>query len=206
MAALWTKAFPKQARKLTRHSTLSRNKRLRRAKFSKAKALQLSYKKARKRINPISKQKRQALKEYKAEKQRWQSLPENSRCVVTNQPSGDVHHTRGKIGDLLCLSALWVTVIRPVHDWIADNPTLARKAGLLCPEGKWNTMPTEAELKEHNYRLQLTKRSIGGNVMAVYRPKLLATKVCEEIERDACEVFESQFWKQETILTYGRRI
>lgn len=187
MCALWQSAFPQQARKLARQSRARRQ-----AKATKANTFRQP--KQRKRINPISAQMRQALKDYAKEKRLWKSEPQNQLCIVTGKPATDIHHTRGRRGDLLCLSILWLPVIRSVHDWIADNPDLARKAGLLCPAGKWNTTPTEAEIKEHLYRVALLRLVVAMRLIESERPKLLATKVCEQVELDLFEVSKTGFW------------
>lgn len=186
--ALWMKAFPKQAGKLSKQSRLKRDKT---QAFRRSSAFQ-----RRKRIKPVSLSKRQQLKEYAAEKARWrQSDVANLRCIITNEPHPDTHHTRGKLGELLCLSVLWLPVSRRVHNWVAGNPELARMAGLLCPEGKWNTMPTPAEIAEHNYRVAWLRLLIGGHdCMKPVRP-MLATKICEAVESDMQQVIVSQFWK-----------
>lgn len=50
-----------------------------------------------------------------------------------------VHHTRGRIGSLLCDTRHWVLLCLTCHDWVGDHPKEAREAGLLCEKGLWNT-------------------------------------------------------------------
>lgn len=45
--------------------------------------------------------------------------------------SQDVHHKRGRIGQMLVNVDHWLAVSRRWHDWIHQNPREARQAGLL---------------------------------------------------------------------------
>jgi hypothetical protein len=67
----------------------------------------------------------------------------NPRCQFPGctAKSGDVHHTRGRIGALLLMRQFWRAVCRKHHDWIAENPRAARELSMLCNEGEWNTIP-----------------------------------------------------------------
>lgn len=50
----------------------------------------------------------------------------------------DVHHSRGKLGALLCDTRFFFAVCRECHNWIGDHPDWARAIGLLCEPGDWN--------------------------------------------------------------------
>ncbi len=50
-----------------------------------------------------------------------------------------IHHTRGRIGDLLCDTRHWTLLCMSCHNWVGDHPKEAREAGLLCEAGLWNT-------------------------------------------------------------------
>lgn len=172
--ALWTKAFPKQVR------------------TAQAKPKQP---KPRKRIKAVSNRKRRALTEYEKEKQAWQLQLENQRCAITGEANPDVHHSRGRIGELLCLSALWVPLCRRVHNWTASHPRLAAQVGLLCPAGKYNTMPKPYEIKEHCYRLAFFRFLIGQAKHIPVRPQLDHATVIE-IEKEVSAAVALGFWKR----------
>lgn len=50
----------------------------------------------------------------------------------------DVHHTRGRSGELLRDQRYWMPVCRQCHNWIGNNIAEARKLGLIDQKGKWN--------------------------------------------------------------------
>jgi len=50
----------------------------------------------------------------------------------------DVHHMRGRIGNLLHDQRYWLAVSRAGHEWIHRNPAEARKHGWLAEKGEWN--------------------------------------------------------------------
>ena len=54
-------------------------------------------------------------------------------------PSAEIHHRRGRVGPLLTDKRYWSAVCRRAHDFIGRHPEIARKAGLLCEKGQWNT-------------------------------------------------------------------
>jgi len=58
--------------------------------------------------------------------------------------SDQVHHYRGRIHRLLLMEEFWIAVSAAGHDWINRNPDAARKLGLLCPKGQWNSIPRKA--------------------------------------------------------------
>ena len=55
----------------------------------------------------------------------------------------DIHHTRGKLGELLFATQYFKAVCSTCHRYIHDHPHQARELGLLCEKGNWNTMPIE---------------------------------------------------------------
>lgn len=71
------------------------------------------------------------------------------KCGVCHQnPTVDVHHSRGRLGSLLCDMRFWIPVCRTCHDWIGSNPDAARKLTwngipVLCEKGQWNSPPAE---------------------------------------------------------------
>lgn len=56
-----------------------------------------------------------------------------------DKPSTDIHHHRGKVGRLLCDDRHFKSVCRHHHHIVHSSPAEARKAGMLCEVGQWNT-------------------------------------------------------------------
>ncbi len=52
-----------------------------------------------------------------------------------------VHHTRGRRGDLLLNQKYWMPVSDIGHRFIHDNIDMARVAGWLAEKGEWNKQP-----------------------------------------------------------------
>ena len=87
-------------------------------------------------IRAISKQMQQKLKEYERIKRQWKkgktcAFPECCNNKV------DVHHTRGRAGDLLLDARYWLPLCRAHHDWVGRWPDEARRMGLLAKFGQW---------------------------------------------------------------------
>lgn len=100
-------------------------------------------------IKPVSDAQGARLEEYLRLRIPWlKAHPWCRSCAVRGfkkqAPTTDVHHSRGKIGALLCDMRFWIPVCRNCHDWIGSNPEEARSLGLLCQPGEWNT-PVEME-------------------------------------------------------------
>lgn len=53
----------------------------------------------------------------------------------------DIHHTRGRIGRLLCDTRFFLGGCRPCHDWAHENPREARALGITAPASEWNVYP-----------------------------------------------------------------
>lgn len=60
------------------------------------------------------------------------------RPVLREHAAQDIHHVRGRAGELLCDTRHWKAVCRWSHDWIHANPALARAIDLLAQPGQWN--------------------------------------------------------------------
>lgn len=66
-------------------------------------------------------------------------LKSSKRCRNCGASRGlDVHHIRGRLGELLVRQEYWVALCRSCHAWVHDNPTAARERGLLAEFGQWN--------------------------------------------------------------------
>ena len=57
-------------------------------------------------------------------------------------PATELHHTRGRVGKLLCQSENFKALCAGCHAFCHNHPAIARSAGLLCAVGKWNNAPS----------------------------------------------------------------
>lgn len=97
-------------------------------------------------INPISDRQKQRNRRYSpiaAEFKKAHPLCECCQLIWNRPPkqTEDVHHMRGKLGELYFMVEFFKATCRDCHTWIGNNPALARTLGLLCPTGQWNTVP-----------------------------------------------------------------
>jgi len=67
--------------------------------------------------------------------------------VYLTEKADQIHHVRGRAGTLLLDTRFWKAVCQHAHDFIHDQPGMAREAALLCPRGDWNRAPNDAETK-----------------------------------------------------------
>ena len=92
---------------------------------------------------------------YRREVKAWLALPENQWCRAclplrrflpaddkrqhSIQPATQCHHKFGRRNRLLLHKPFWIPVCAGCHHFITFvSPTIARAAGLLCPEGSYN--------------------------------------------------------------------
>lgn len=69
-------------------------------------------------------------------------LIEHPVCQACEEAaSSQVHHTRGRIGRLLCMVRFWMAVCRGCHQWITEHPVEARERGWTCAAKEWNVVP-----------------------------------------------------------------
>lgn len=102
---------------------------------------------ARRRIKPISDRQTAKLREYAKVKRMWRKMLKlwrNWHCErCGGVPDNSPHHRRGRSGSLLCDMMHWVCICRKCHDWIHNNPAIARREGWLCAVGEWNQPPKD---------------------------------------------------------------
>lgn len=99
----------------------------------------------KKRLRPRSKRYESKMKVYRVEVAAWLALPANQFCLVAKLlgwgriRADQNHHRRGRNGSLLMDKRFWTPVSFRGHDWIGNNIAAARKLGLICEKGLWNT-------------------------------------------------------------------
>lgn len=92
----------------------------------------------RQRVNAISGTRRQTLLHYAKVKRMFMQEHKDCEFPECKRKATDVHHTRGRVGRLLCDVRFWAALCRQCHDWVGANPLKARELGLLCQPGEWN--------------------------------------------------------------------
>lgn len=134
-------------------------------KAAKVKAAKLAQKAVAKRIDPrkriavMSERMKARNAEYRKVRDDWMILPDGTRrtcsaCLKIQYPANvrpmeflhdatEPHHSRGKLGSLLCDTRFWIPVCRAAHTWIDANREKARELGLLCKRGEWNKQPKD---------------------------------------------------------------
>jgi len=66
---------------------------------------------------------------YSAQRIVFLGKPENKICPITGWPTTDIHHKKGRIGDLFLDERHWVALSREGHQYVEDNPEWAKENG-----------------------------------------------------------------------------
>jgi len=132
MTALWTKAYPKQHRKLNRAAMLARTRRLNRPR------------QPRKKIRGRSNRMQRLMIYYNQRRHEYMALHPNC-SMHGNCHATQIHHQRGRSGTLLLDERFWKPVCAAAHALIQEHPDIARRTGLLCQRGDWNRPPDDAQ-------------------------------------------------------------
>jgi hypothetical protein len=93
--------------------------------------------KPRRFIRAISEGRAERLKAYAKLKREF--MRANARCQRPGcqKPAKDLHHKRGRHGELLTDARHWAALCRTCHNWVGEHPKEARALGLLCDVGDW---------------------------------------------------------------------
>lgn len=95
-----------------------------------AKALRRSGLKRRKRLRPVSSRRAVQLREYNRLKEDW--IRAHPVCEICRaQPTAQVHHRAGRIGNRLNSTEDWLGVCAECHDKIHAHGSWARQLGFL---------------------------------------------------------------------------
>lgn len=54
---------------------------------------------------------------------------ENQICPITGWPTTDIHHKKGRVGDLFLDTKYWIALSREGHQFVEDNPEWAKENG-----------------------------------------------------------------------------
>lgn len=66
---------------------------------------------------------------YSAQRIVFLGKPENKICPITGWPTTDIHHKKGRVGDLFLDERYWVALSREGHQYVEDNPEWAKENG-----------------------------------------------------------------------------
>ena len=66
---------------------------------------------------------------YKSERIKFLMLPENKICPITKKPTTDIHHKKGRLGNLYLDKRFWVALSREGHKYVEENPEWAKENG-----------------------------------------------------------------------------
>jgi hypothetical protein len=92
--------------------------------------------KRRKPIRPISKERAAMLRKYYRLRRRY--LEDHPWCEVFPElRATEIHHVRGRAGEMLLDVRYWMPVSRAGHRWIHEHPEEARERGWLADKGRW---------------------------------------------------------------------
>lgn len=80
-------------------------------------------------ISPYSKKRVSSLQKYNKLRIEFLSKPENKICPITKKPTTDIHHKKGRIGNLLTDMRYWVALSREGHIYVENNPIWAKENG-----------------------------------------------------------------------------
>lgn len=80
-----------------------------------------------KSIPKLSKKKKQETAVYLKLRADFLNRPENKICPITNEPTTDIHHKKGRIGKLFLETKYWLAVSRKGHQKIELNPEWAKE-------------------------------------------------------------------------------
>lgn len=85
--------------------------------------------KPRKRINRVSVRRAKEEREYSKKRKQFLQRPENMICPVTGKRTNEIHHKKGRVGDLFLDENYWLAVHSEGHEKIENNPEWAKEMG-----------------------------------------------------------------------------
>jgi hypothetical protein len=86
-------------------------------------------KKEQKAIPKVSKKKTIEILRYSVLRQEFLGKPENQICPVTGNQTTDVHHKKGRVGELFLDTSFWIALSRQGHQYVEEHPEWAKEKG-----------------------------------------------------------------------------
>lgn len=80
-------------------------------------------------INKVSDKRKIENLKYSVLRIEFLSKPENRICPVTGWEATEIHHKKGRVGDLFLDTNFWLAVSREGHTHIEENPEWAKENG-----------------------------------------------------------------------------
>lgn len=97
-------------------------------KFKYAKQVNLKLK-SMKPINKVSDKRKIENAKYSVLRIEFLGKKENQICPITGWSTTDIHHKKGRIGDLFLDTRYWIALSREGHQHVEDNPEWAKENG-----------------------------------------------------------------------------
>lgn len=108
-----------------------------RALWTQMPGAKISARRPKKRLRAVSA--KRATEQRRYLKLRAEFLKIHSCCAVYPYLNAtEVHHRRGRRGNLLCDVRFWLPVSKSGHETIHHSPLVARERGWICCVGEWN--------------------------------------------------------------------
>lgn len=80
-------------------------------------------------INKVSKKRKIDNLKYLAQRIIFLGKPQNKICPITGAETTDIHHKKGRVGDLFLDQNYWIALSRLGHKYVEENPDWAKKNG-----------------------------------------------------------------------------
>lgn len=97
-------------------------------KFKYAKPINIKLK-AMKPIPKVSDKRKVENAKYSVLRIEFLGKKENQICPITGWPTTDIHHKKGRIGELFLDTRYWIALSREGHQHVEDNPEWAKENG-----------------------------------------------------------------------------
>jgi hypothetical protein len=97
-------------------------------KFKYVKPVNLKLK-SMKPIPKVSEKRKIDNLKYSAQRIVFLGKPENKICPITGWPTTDIHHKKGRVGELFLDERYWIALSREGHQHVEDNPEWAKENG-----------------------------------------------------------------------------
>jgi len=81
------------------------------------------------KIPKVSKKRQVEQLQYQVLRTEFLSKPENKICPITNLPTTDIHHKKGRVGNLYLNTQFWIALSREGHKFVEENPEWAKVNG-----------------------------------------------------------------------------
>ncbi len=80
-------------------------------------------------IPKVSKKRQIQNLQYSVLRTEFLGKKENQICPITGKPTTDIHHKKGRVGELFLDTKYWVALSREGHRFVEENPEWAKEKG-----------------------------------------------------------------------------